>query len=194
MVGHVVLSTDGDDIAAVAEECGLPVSFRRPPELASTTAAKIDAIRHATEYVEEHENFFPTIIVDLDIGVPLRTPEDITACVERLEEHKDLDAVVTVYEAERNPYFNMVELEGHFARLVKQSPVGFVRGQDAPPVYGVSPSVFAWRRERLSVVHLYEGCWGAHIVPRLRAIDIDQEIDFQFVEFLLTHQKNGCRP
>ena len=191
IVGHIVVSTDSDEIAAVAEAWGVPVPFRRPPELASDTAAKIYAIRHATQYVEEHENYYPDIVVDLDVGVPLRAPEDIMACVNVLVTYPHLDAAVTVYEAERNPYFNMVEFEGECVRLVKRGPKPLIRRQDAPLVYSVSPSIFAWRRGSLSVTHLYEGQWGACIVPRERAIDIDHEIEFQFVEFLLTRQHNG---
>jgi N-acylneuraminate cytidylyltransferase/CMP-N,N'-diacetyllegionaminic acid synthase len=160
--------------------------------MASDESAKIHAIRHATEYVEEHEGFYPDIVVDLDVGVPLRVPPDVAACVEVLNIHTDLDAAVTVYEPERNPYFNMVEFEDHRVRLVKQSPIPLVRRQDAPSVYSVSPSVFAFRRSRMNAVtHLYSGNWGACLVPRERALDIDQEIDFMFVEFLMSHGRNG---
>ena len=35
-----------------------------------------------TEYVEEHEGFRPDIVVDLDISVPLRTPDDVAGCID----------------------------------------------------------------------------------------------------------------
>jgi N-acylneuraminate cytidylyltransferase/CMP-N,N'-diacetyllegionaminic acid synthase len=192
MVGHVVVSTDSDEIAAVAEAWGVPVPFRRPAELATDTAAKIHSIRHAARYVEEHEHFSPDIVVDLDVGVPLRAPEDIAGCVDVLMKHPDLDGAITVYEAERNPYFNMVEFAGELVMLVKQAPQPVVYRQNAPPVYSFSPAVFAVRRTSLmSVVHLYEGRWGAHIVPRERGIDIDHELDFLFVELLMTRQQRA---
>jgi CMP-N,N'-diacetyllegionaminic acid synthase len=138
--------------------------------------------------VEMEKGFRPDVVVDLDVGVPLRDPKDVSACLKLIEE-KDFDGVVTVYEAERNPYFNMVEFDGDRIRLVKQPPAGITRRQDAPSVYGVSPSVFAFRRSRLDkVVHLFDGNWGGCIVPRERAVDIDTEMDFRFVEFLMTPQ------
>ena len=188
-VGHIVVSTDTDEIATVAEEYGVQVSFRRPAVMASDSAPKILAIRHATAYVEAHEGFTPDIVVDLGVDVPLRCPEDITACVNVLQTRPFLDAAVVVYEAERNPYYTMVEFEGEQVRLVKPG-LNLVTRQDAPLVYSVSGSVFAWRRSALSsVTHLYEGRWGACIVPVERAIDIDREIDFQFVEFLMTKRQ-----
>jgi len=99
----------------------------------------------------------------------------------------DLDGVVSVYEPERSPYFNMVEMEGHRARLSKRPEVPVIRRQDAPPVFSVSGSIFAWRRAALDrVTHLYEGVWGAAVVPRENAVDIDTELDFEFVDFLLS--------
>jgi CMP-N-acetylneuraminic acid synthetase len=188
-VGHIVVSTDSDEIAAVAEKYGAKVFFRRPAEMASDSAPKILAIRHATAYVESYQGFNPDIVVDLGVDVPLRVPEDITACVNVLQTQKFLDAAVVVYEADRNPYYTMVEFDGGQIRLVKPG-LHLVARQDAPLVYSVSGSVFAWRRNALpSVTHLYEGKWGACIVPAERAIDIDREIDFQFVEFLMTKRQ-----
>jgi len=186
-IGRIVVSTDSDEIAMAAEAYGLRVPFRRPPDMASDSASKIFAIRHATLYIEEHDTFIPDIVVDLDVGAPLRDTEDITACIQVLETHPEFDAAVTIYEAERNPYFNMVEFNGDQVHLVKTGPP-IVARQAAPVVYSVSGSVFAWRRESLitmSATHIYEGKWGGCVIPRERAIDIDHEIDFQFVEFLM---------
>lgn len=189
-VDRMVISTDSPEIAAVAESLGVPVPFRRPAELGQDSSAKADAIRHATRWVEENEDFWPSLVVDLDVSVPLRSPADIDAVVETFLQHEDLDAVVAVYEPERNPYFNMVELEGHRAVLAKRPPRPVIRRQDAPPVFSVSGSIFAWRRRALDhVTHLYEGHWGACVVPRENAIDIDTEVDFELVEFLLEKRR-----
>ena len=186
-IGHIVVSTDSDEIAGAAEACGIKVPFKRPLDMATDNAAKIHAIRHATLYVEEHDGFIPDIVVDLDVGAPLRIQEDIINCVNIFEMHAEYDAVVTVFEADRNPYFNMVEFSGEKIHLVK-SGHNLVARQSAPQVFSVSGSVFAWRRESLislKATHLYDGIWGGCVIPRERAVDIDKEIDFQFVEFLM---------
>jgi len=153
--------------------------------MATDAAPKIDAIRHSVAYIEKTEGFSPDFVVDLDVGAPLRQPEDIEGCL-RLFGPADVDAAVTIYESERNPYFNMVEVEESRLRLVKQTAGRFVCRQQAPKVYSVSGSVFAFRRTRLmEVSHLYTGRWAGFVVPRERAIDIDAETDFQFVDFLM---------
>lgn len=186
-VDRLVVSTDSEAIADAARAAGVEVPFLRPAEMASDRAGKVHAIRHATEWVEAHQDFHPDIVVDLDITAPLRAPEDVAACVERFSDPAGFDAVVSVYPAERSPYFNMVEIAGDgAARLVKPAPEPLLRRQDAPPVYSVSGAIFAWRRAALATVeHLFAGRWGACVIPRQRAVDIDDEMDLRFVEFLL---------
>jgi CMP-N,N'-diacetyllegionaminic acid synthase len=162
--------------------------------MASDTAPKVPTILHATSYVEKHFGFMPDIVVDLDITVPLRIPADIDSCVRVLESNPELDAAVSVYEAERNPYYNMVEYDGSHIKLVKTGEGGYTRRQDAPDVYSVSGSTFGYRRSSLETIkHLYEGTWGAYTIPRNRGIDIDTEVDFELVSTLLARQARQLR-
>ena len=185
-VHRLVVSTDSDEIADIVRGIGCDVGYSRPAELASDTAAKIDAIRHVTEYVEHTQGFFPDIVVDLDIGVPMRHPSDVDRAVDALWHDPLMDAVVTVYPAERNPYFNMVERRpnGYYGVVGKVAPP-VVRRQDAPVVYSVTPAVFGWRRDRMNITHLYEGRWGVVEMPVDRSVDIDTEFEFQIVELLM---------
>src|SRR5437773_1602234 len=57
LVGHVVVSTDGDAIAAAAESMSVPV-VRRPSALASDTATVDAAVRHAVEKVDSDFGFW----------------------------------------------------------------------------------------------------------------------------------------
>ena len=161
--------------------------------MASDTAPKVPTILHATSHVEKTFGFMPDIVVDLDITVPLRIPADIDSCVRVLESNPDLDAAVSVYEAERNPYYNMVEYDGAHIKLVKKMG-GYTRRQDAPHVYSVSGSTFGYRRSSLGTVkHLYEGKWGAYTIPRNRGIDIDTEVDFELASTLLARRARQQR-
>ncbi len=187
MIDRFIVSTDSDEIADVVRGLGYPVPYKRPAAMASDTAAKIDAIRHATEFVEQTDGFFPDLVVDLDIGVPLRTVDDVERAIHVLWNDRDMDAVVTVYPAERNPYFNMVEQQasGYFGVVRKVTPP-LVRRQDAPAVYSITPAVFGWRRQSMHVTHLYEGRWGIAEMPIERSIDIDTEFEFRMIESLMT--------
>ena len=53
--GRIIVSTDDDEIAAVAKSCGAEVPFRRPEELANDHATTDDVFLHALNWVEQDQ-------------------------------------------------------------------------------------------------------------------------------------------
>lgn len=158
--------------------------FRRPPELATDTASKWDVFRHIAKQVH------CDILVDLDVGCPLRQPQDIIDTLEKLL-NGDYDVVATAYEAERNPYFNMVEVVDGFALVCggHEANPPVVNSQDAPKVYSLSPAVFAIRTDALwKYDHWSQARFGIHVIPRELAWDIDTPLDFEIAKFLMERQ------
>jgi CMP-N-acetylneuraminic acid synthetase len=183
---RVVVSTDSDAIAAVARRYGAEVPFMRPAELASATSAKIPAIQHAVGEVERSAGHKVDYVVDLDPTAPLRTVADVRACWEMVQQ-PDTDVVLTVREAERSPYFNMVELDAQgYAHLSKEIRPPVVRRQDAPRVLSLTASVYAYRREHLMRNGTLFGKTRVVTTPPERSHDIDTAFDFTFVEFLVS--------
>lgn len=183
---RVVISTDDEEIAAVARQYGAEVPFMRPAELAQDNSSKWDVFRHLVETIEKKEGKRVDVLVDLDTGVPLRLPEDISSCIDLISKG-NADVVITAYEAERNPYFNMVEINPDgYARVSKPVDPPITCRQVAPRAFSLSPAVYAIRRDALwTYSHWAESRMQIHIIPRERAVDIDSEIDFRFVEYLM---------
>jgi N-acylneuraminate cytidylyltransferase/CMP-N,N'-diacetyllegionaminic acid synthase len=92
--------------------------------------------------------------------------------------------------ARRSPYFNMVEVgDDGVVRLAKPASPPFVRRQDAPACYDMNASIYAWTRDALmSDRGLLTPDTRLHVMPEERSIDIDSELDFRFVEFLLVER------
>ena len=182
-IERVFVSTDDAEIAEIARSAGAEVPFIRPAELASSSAAKIPVIQHL---VAEVERLGVTVnrIVDLDPTSPLRLQSDIDSCIALLD--GETDVVITAYPAEKNPYFNMVEVkaDGNIG-LVKSVSGGVVARQQAPQVYAMNASIYVWHRNTLD-----KGVWAGrvklHVMPRERSIDIDAPLDFKLVEILMT--------
>ncbi len=180
---RVLVSTDSEEIADVALRFGAEVPFLRPAALATAHAAKVPVIQHLVAWVEANGGPVHTVI-DLDPTSPLRDVADIQACVAALDDATDV--VITGYESDKNPYFNMVEekAQGYFGRVC--TPQREVAGrQGAPKVYAMNASIYVWRRQALAAslwasprVRLYD-------MPRERSIDIDHAIDFELVELLM---------
>jgi CMP-N,N'-diacetyllegionaminic acid synthase len=183
---RILISTDDEEIASVASSRGAEVPFMRPAHLAQDETSKWAVFRHLVQTWEAMSGHQVSVLVDLDTGVPLRQPIDVDGCVRQLLDGS-ADVVVTAYAAERNPYFNMVEMgDSGFVTMCKQSAEPLTRRQAAPAVYSLSPAVFAIRREALcEYEHWSQSRLQIYVVPRERAIGIVSEVDWQFVQFLM---------
>jgi CMP-N,N'-diacetyllegionaminic acid synthase len=129
-------------------------------------------------------------LVDMDVTVPLKTGFDIEMAIQLAQSRPDVDVVITGYEPERNPYFNMMELaDTGYAQIVKKSEKPIVRRQDAPIVYSLSPAAYVIKKSALyEFEHWSKANCLISPMPRERAIDIDTEFDFQLIEFILQNK------
>lgn len=183
-IDRVYVSTDDDEIAQVAEHFGAIVPYRRPPELAVSSAAKLPVIAHLVEHLES-EGVEISRVVDLDPTSPLRTVDDIENAIGLLG--AETDVVITGYPSDKNPYFNMVEKkpDGSYGLVVPAD--GVVSRQTAPPVFSMNASIYVWHRGTLSA-GLWDGRTALYEMPRERSIDIDSELDYRIVELLMTER------
>jgi len=192
LIDDLIISTDSDQLATIAKDLGLEVPFMRPEKLSSDNASKWGVFIHALEEYESITGKKYDVIVDLDVTVPLKTSEDIDGAIQLLLANPACDVVITGYEPERNPYFNMMEeTEGGFVSMVKKTKTPIVRRQDAPKVYSLSPAAYVVRRDALyNYEHWSKAKCMIYEIPRGRAIDMDTEFEFQFVEYLLKEKYN----
>lgn len=191
---HIVLSTDSDEIANVAQKYGAEVFFKRSSELASDNAGKIPAIRDAFVRSEEHFGREFAYLVDLDATSPLRLASDISDAFAQFLQGNN-DSLITAMPSRRSPYFNLVEVDGHGkVSLSKALPNAVLRRQDAPKSYDMNASIYIWKRDailRQNSVFLEHT--GLYVMPEERSIDIDSELDFDFVEFMMRKREQNAK-
>jgi N-acylneuraminate cytidylyltransferase/CMP-N,N'-diacetyllegionaminic acid synthase len=191
LVNDLIISTDDARIADVAKQYGAAVPFIRPADLASDTASKWPVFIHAVEEYEKLTGKTVDYLVDLDVTVPLKTAEDIDGAIRLALSDQSVDVVITGYEPERNPYFNMMEInKDGYAEIVKKADKPIVRRQDAPAVYSLTPAAYVVKKSALyDYEHWSKAKCKIYTMPRERAVDIDTEIDFKIVEFLMDYNK-----
>jgi CMP-N,N'-diacetyllegionaminic acid synthase len=187
-VEAVVVSTDDEEIYAHAVKRGALEIGLRPAELATDAAPKWGVWQHALAASEALVGPVSAFL-DLDCTSPLRLPEDIDGALTLYQiEHPDM--VMSVCEARKNPYFNMVELDGTGRLQVsKPLPGGVWARQNAPVVYEHVGLVYvvdpAYLRHAKTI---YEGRVIPYVIPSERCHDIDSPYDMRLVEFLLSEQ------
>ncbi len=185
-VERVIVSTDSEEIAAVARDFGAEVPFMRPSELAQDTSPEWLAWRHALNYLRESTGVLPEVMVSVPTTAPLRLTVDIENCLDEYEKG-NVDMVITVTEAHRSPYFNMVKTKADgTVGLVNPPQSAIARRQDAPVVYDMATVCYVANSEFVMTHNaIFEGKVKAVHVPIERAIDIDTLLDFQIAESLL---------
>ncbi|EAJ2845523.1 hypothetical protein C5533_03560 [Campylobacter coli] len=192
---HVVLSTDSQEIADIGKKWGAEVFFLRDSHMASDSAGKLQVIQDAVQKSQDYYQEQYDIVVDLDATSPLREVSDITNAYEQFIKD-DNDILITASPSRKNPYFNMVEIvqmqEKMVPKLSKNLPNGVLRRQDAPRCYDMNASIYIWKKEILLKSDiLFTDNTGLYVMPEERSVDIDTELDFKFVEFLLLEKNRS---
>lgn len=185
-IARVIVSTDSEEIAAVAREAGAEVPFLRPAELAGDNSPEWLVWRHALSYLKETDGAYPAALIVIPATAPLRAVEDLEHCLDEYEKG-GADMVITVTDAHRSPYFNMVKVQADGTVTLVIPPEGSItRRQDAPVVYDMTTVAYVARPEFVMTRNgTFEGTVRQVYVPPERALDIDTALDFRIAECLL---------
>jgi CMP-N-acetylneuraminic acid synthetase len=190
-IERVIVSTDSEEVAAVARDFGAEVPFMRPVELARDDSPEWLAWRHALAFLQETEGALPTAMLSVPTTAPLRLPIDLENCLDEFSKG-DADMVITVSEAHRNPWFNMVKQNPDgTVGLVIVPASGITRRQDAPAVFDMATVAYVARPQFvMQQMGTFNGRVRAVKVPVERAIDIDTLFDFELAEFLIGRREH----
>jgi len=182
----IAVSSDSEHILSVARSYGAACLVQRPDALASDTAPKLPAILHCLEDAERQLGTQFDVLVDLDATSPLRLPDDIATAVELLEREPGAN-VITAAPARRSPYFNLIERRSDGTVGLSKPPMTPVlRRQDAPECFDMNASIYAWWTESFRAAPaVFTARTLLHVMPEERSLDIDSELDFRLVAFLL---------
>jgi CMP-N-acetylneuraminic acid synthetase len=181
-VERVFVSTDDSQIAAVALQFGAEV-IDRPADLATDNASEWMAWQHAINHVRAQGLDFD-VFLSLPPTSPLRNEQDVGNCLDALQ--ADVDVVITVTPSARSPYFNMITTDSAGLAHVVLGTAQFQRRQDVPPVYDITTVAYVARPDFiLTHERLFEGRVRPVVVPKERAVDIDDAYDFKLAQALL---------
>lgn len=181
----IIVSTDSQNIADVAERAGAEVPFFRPAEYATDEASTIDVIRHAVEALKEKNEVFDVICL-LQPTSPLRRCEHITEAYALFEEKK-ANSLVSVCECEHSPLWaNTIGADLRMDSFIRSEVAG-KRRQELPQYYRLNGAVYLAYTEILLAQNSFTGYNSiAYKMEISDSLDIDSLEDFQYAEYLLT--------
>jgi CMP-N,N'-diacetyllegionaminic acid synthase len=182
-VDRIIVSTDDEQIADVARRFGAEV-YNRPDHLATDQALVIDALKDLLRTLAA-EGDMPEWLILLEPTCPLRTAEDVRACLE-LAATGNYDSVATFKEADLNPH-RAWRIEEGVPEVFIPGAVPWLPRQKLPKAYQLNGAVYVFRAALVQKESksLLVGRLGAVLMPRQRSQDIDDHLDFMIVEALL---------
>jgi len=187
-ITRTVVSTDSEEIARISKEWGAEVPFLRPNHLADDSAGMASVLLHCLETLLQMESYRPDIVVLLQPTCPIRKSDDIEMALDRIVSG-NAKALVSVTRTKANPYFTLIEVKNGIPELVK--PSNYVTRQEAPEVFQLNGSIFAWDTdvlisEKATLTKVSE----IYIMDREHSVDIDDEHDFRLAELILNNESS----
>jgi N-acylneuraminate cytidylyltransferase len=192
-VTRTLVSTDDEEIAAVARSFGVETPFLRPADLAQDKTTDLPVFEHALKWLAENEGYTPDVIVQLRPTSPIRPKDCVDNAVRLLLAHPEADCVRGVVPAGQDPH-KMWRLPGGENAPMQNlldvpgiaEPYNAPR-QALPPVYWQTGHIDAIRAATILRKNSLTGkvIYPLVIDPRY-TVDLDNLSDWAKYEWLAT--------
>lgn len=193
-ITRVIVTTDDSEIADIALAYGAEVPFLRPAEYAHDLSVDLEYHRHALEWLQDHENYLPSMVINLRPTPPARRPEIIDHAIELFAAHPEIDSLRSVHLAAASP-FKMWTIDGQGYMHPVLSLPGVVEPYNQPRQ--LLPLVY-WQDgyidiTRPQVILKQNSCTGRIIMPFIiddPAADVDYPEQLGDAEAQLRQRQN----
>lgn len=197
-INRVIVSTDSEMYARIAEQYGAEVPFLRPAEFATDTALDYDVFNHALTFLKQEENYVPELVVQLRPTYPIRDVEDIDKMIEQMLEDETIDSMRCITPAKEIPYKMWLceETDSDFSPLrplmTDIDECYNLPRQQLPKVYYQNACIDVIRTEVITKQHSMSGkkIMGYRMKENF---DIDTEEEFKKAEEFLKIKNGGKR-
>ena len=176
---EIILSTDCEKILSIGKEYGLPQREIRPGNLSDDNATAVDVISH---YLEGNK-YKNSKVCYLQPTSPLRSAGDVKDSFELMEREQAYSVIsVNEYETPENWIYNPDYGFDYFVQSLSAK-----RSQDYPKKYVLNGAIYWFLSEKFCEykTHLIPKKVFPYFMPKERSVDIDNQIDLDFANFLL---------
>lgn len=193
-VTRVIVSTEDEEIAAVARQFAAETPFIRPVELAQDQTPDLPVFEHALKWLKENENYSPDLVIQLRPTSPIRPRQCVDEAVALLQQHPEADSVRGVVPSGQNPY-KMWRLNGKDQPMTPLLELEGVAEPFNSPRQALPPTY--WQTGHIDVIRprviLEQASMsGKKILPYIidarYTVDMDTPFDWQRYEWLV---RNG---
>ncbi len=188
-IDRAIVSTDSTKIADISRTWGAEVPFIRPPGLATDRASTNAVILHGLKWIDQNEHKTYDDFVLLQPTSPLRNSAHIDDAVEKMTADRSADSLVSVVASKENPYWTkIIDKRGRLLPFLpdREHPS---RRQDLPKTYALNGAIYISKSKTfMTNPDLFGGKCLAYVMDRESSVDIDDEDDFLYAEYLIARR------
>ena len=182
-IATVYVSTDSDDIAAVALNNGAQV-IRRPADISGDTASSESALLHSLNEIEKTSSL-PKNVLFAQCTSPFITHTDIDGILDLLKDH---DSALTV--THNHAFIWRKDNTGNAIGINHDSAIRLPR-QQLDPEYKETGALYAMNIDQFRKCgHRFFGRIGMYEVPADRSMEIDEPEDLRLANTLEIQEKS----
>jgi CMP-N,N'-diacetyllegionaminic acid synthase len=181
---RVIVSTDSNKIAEVAQQYEVDVPFLRPAELGTDNAKAIPVIQHALQFLSKKGEEYDAVMM-LQPTTPFRRTEDINEAIDILK-RTGADSVISVVNVEGHHPARMKYL-GDDGRLIDPPFCEAYENQprqELEPMYLRNGAIYLTRKEILLQNSFKGKDCRAQIMAQEYSVNIDTEFDFAYATWI----------
>ena len=195
-IDRLIISTDDEEIANVAQKAGAEMPFNRSPKLAEDHVPLTAVTKNAMEMMNQL-GYQADIVIQFAPTCPFITVENIDAGIRKMMD-THCDSVVSLKRIEHeHPYRAKELVDGDVIRtfLHHIDVESFQQRQDLPTLYCTSGALYIRTREILENWSGKDLCLGAKsraiLLDDIQSINIDSPLDLMFSEFIMEKLSQG---
>tara|TARA_A100001037_G_scaffold287638_1_gene297329 strand:- start:274 stop:990 length:717 start_codon:yes stop_codon:yes gene_type:complete len=186
-IDRAVVSTDHEEIAAVARDHKLDVPFIRPEEISGDRIGDLDVLTHALHATEADDGHFYDIVVMLQPTAPQREPRHVSAAIRMLLDG-NWDSVWTMSPIDpKNHPLKMLSYDSATGGFDYDNPEGakVIARQQLGQLYLRNGVAYAINRSCLLEQRSIKGKNSGALVLEENFISIDTQWDLDLVEYVM---------
>lgn len=178
---RVIVSTEDEEIARVAQQFGAEVPFMRPNNLATDDSLAIDTYKYTVDKIIKDEGVSLVDFLVLLPTSPLREASDICNAIKIFKEKK-ADSVISVTKEDKPiSWFKKLDTEGK----ILENNTTLKNRQDENEYFCPNGSIYIFKKELIDNNKYFSHNSYGYVMPKSRSVDIDTQDDFDYAEFLL---------
>lgn len=184
ILDRIIVSSDSTEVLKIAETYKSIEGLRRPSRLATDTAPAIDYMKHAISHCET-KGWDPDLVVIIQPTSPIRSGEDIDRTVDSLTKNPDADSAVSVVKLPHHVHpHKFKNLEGGLLKPWLVDEGEKTAETDLPDLYIRNCAVYVFKVKNIKNGSTYGERCVAYKMNERSGVDINDQLDFEFAEFL----------